>query len=582
MAEKLYERRWAALAVLALSLVVIGMDNTILNVALPTLVRDLDASASQLQWMVDAYVLVFAGLLLTMGALGDRFGRKLVLDLGLLVFVAGSVASAWAGSPEVLIATRAAMGVGGAMIMPATLSIITDTFPAAERERAIGVWAGMAGLGIVIGPVVGGWLLKHFWWGSVFLVNVPVVGVALLAGWVLVPESKDPRATPLDPIGALLSMAGLGSLVYAIIEAPDNGWTDPVTLWASGAGGVLLALFVAWELRTPHPMLQIGLFRNPRFSAASAAITLVFFALFGTVFVLQQHLQFVLGYDALEAGSRLLPVATLVLAAPLAARLSERVGTKAVVTAGLVVVTTGLWLISRVDAADGYAPIAWSLAVLGLGMGATMAPATASVMGSLPLAKAGVGSAMNDTTRQVGGALGVAVLGSVLSSSYRDAIAPALAGLPGQAAAAAHDSVGAALGVAGRLGAAGGTLAQAARGAFVEAMGDVALVAAAAALLGALVTLLLLPARAPARAPRPLLDVDLAAAAATLVALAEALESSSDGVPPRLRRAAGALVPAQGRSEEERARAAARQVLRPLAARALRRAAEAPGTPAGA
>jgi hypothetical protein len=258
------------------------------------------------------------------------------------------------------------------------------------------------------------------------------------------------------------------------------------------------------------------------------------------------------------------------------------VGTKAVVTAGLVVVTTGLWLVSRVEVADGYAPIAWSLAVLGLGMGATMAPATASVMGSLPLAKAGVGSAMNDTTRQVGGALGVAVLGSVLSSSYRDAIAPALAGLPGQAAAAAHDSLGAALGVAGRLGAAGDTLAQAARGAFVDAMGEVALVAAAAALLGALITLVLLPARAPAHAPQPLVDVDLAAAAATLVALADALESRSDGVPPRLRRAAGALVPAQGRSEQERARAAARQVLRPLAARALRRAAQAPGTPAGA
>jgi EmrB/QacA subfamily drug resistance transporter len=514
VAEKPYERRWAALAVLALSLVVIGMDNTILNVALPTLVRDLGASASELQWIVDAYVLVFAGLLLTMGALGDRFGRKLVLDLGLLVFVAGSVASAWASSPEVLIATRAAMGVGAAMIMPATLSIITDTFPTAERERAIGVWAGMAGLGVVFGPVVGGWLLGHFWWGSVFLVNVPVVAVALLAGWVLVPESKDPRATPLDPIGALLSMAGLGGLVYAIIEAPDNGWTDPVTLWAFAAGGVLLALFVAWELRTPHPMLQIGLFRNPRFSAASAAITLVFFALFGTIFVLQQHLQFVLGYDALEAGSRLLPVATLVLAAPLAARLSERVGTKAVVTAGLVVVATGLWLVSRVGAADGYAPIAWSLAVLGLGIGAAMAPATASVMGSVPLAKAGVGSAMNDTTRQVGGALGVAVLGSVLSSSYRDAIAPALAGLPSQAAAAAHDSLGAALGVADRLGVVGDTLARAARGAFVDAMGDVALIAAAAALLGALVTLVLLPARA--RAPQPLGDVDLAAATATL------------------------------------------------------------------
>jgi MFS transporter, DHA2 family, multidrug resistance protein len=517
LAEKPYERRWAALAVLALSLVVIGMDNTILNVALPTLVRDLGASASELQWMVDAYVLVFAGLLLTTGALGDRFGRKLVLDLGLLVFVAGSVASAWAGSPEVLIATRAAMGVGAAMIMRATLSIITDTFPAAERERAIGVWAGMAGPGRRVragrGRLAAGALL----------VGLGVLGQRargrrgparrLGAGAGVEGPARHPAGP--DRRAAVDGRAGQPRLrdhrgARQRLDRPR----DAVGIWCRrGAVGALRRLGAAHpppdaaDRPVPQPPLQ-----RRRFSAASAAITLVFFALFGTIFVLQQHLQFVLGYDALEAGSRLLPVATLVLAAPLAARLSERVGTKAVVTAGLVVVTTGLWLVSRVDAADGYAPIAWSLAVLGLGIGAAMAPATASVMGSVPLAKAGVGSAMNDTTRQVGGALGVAVLGSVLSSSYRDAIAPALAGLPSQAAAAAHDSLGAALGVAGRLGAAGDTLAQAARGAFVDAMGDVALVAAAAALLGALVTLVLLPARAP----QPLPDVDLATAAGTL------------------------------------------------------------------
>ncbi|MGH2766735.1 MAG: MFS transporter, partial [Actinomycetota bacterium] len=312
---------------LCLSLVVIGMDNTILNVALPTLARDLSATASELQWMVDSYILVFAGLLLTMGALGDRFGRKLALNVGLLVFVAGSVASAFAGSAEVLIFSRAAMGIGGALIMPSTLSIITNVFPARERGRAIGVWAGVAGFGIVLGPVIGGWLLENFWWGSVFLVNVPVVAVAILAGWALVPESKDPHATPLDPIGAFLSIAALVTLVYGIIEAPENGWTDAVTLGAFAIAAVLSVAFIWWERRVKHPMLRMEFFRNPRFSTASAAITLVFFALFGSIFLLTQHLQFVLGYSPLEAGFRVLPVAVLIVAAPLSARLVEVIGT---------------------------------------------------------------------------------------------------------------------------------------------------------------------------------------------------------------------------------------------------------------
>ena len=495
MREELYPRRWMALAVLALSLVVIGMDNTILNVALPTLVRDLNATASQLQWIVDSYVLVFAGLLLTMGALGDRFGRKRALMSGMAIFALASASSAWASSPELLIATRAAMGIGAALIMPSTLSIITDIFPPDERGRAIAVWAAIAGLGIVAGPVIGGWLLEHFWWGSVFLVNLPIVSLAVVGGYELVPESKDPQATPLDPLGAVLSIAGLSALVFGIIEAPENGWTDGITLTALATAVVVLTVFVVWELRCKHPMLRIDFFKNPRFTAASIAITLIFFALFGTIFVLTQHLQFVLGYSALEAGFRVTPLATMVVGAPLAARAVERIGTKAVVTAGLTVVAVALWLVSGVDVGSGYVPLAWALALMGLGMGATMAPATDSIMGSLPLAKAGVGSAMNDTTRMVGGALGVAVIGSVLSSSYGEAITPAVSNLPPPAASAASDSVGGALSVAGRIGPQASELVLAARSAFVESMGDAVLVAAGVAMLGAMVALFFLPAR---------------------------------------------------------------------------------------
>jgi EmrB/QacA subfamily drug resistance transporter len=494
-----YERRWWALLVLCLSLVVIGMDNTILNVTLPTLARDLRATASELQWMVDAYILVFAGLLLTMGALGDRFGRKLALNVGLLVFVAGSVASAFAGSAGVLIASRAAMGIGGALIMPSTLSIITNVFPTRERGRAIGVWAGVAGFGIILGPVIGGWLLEHFWWGSVFLVNVPVVAVAILAGVPLVPESKDPNATPLDPVGAGLSIAALVTLVYGIIEAPDRGWTDALILGLFAVAAVLAVLFIWWERRVEHPMLRIEFFRNPRFSAASAAITMTFFALFGSVFLLTQHLQFVLGYSPLEAGFRVLPVAAMIVTAPLSARIVERIGTKIVVTAGLLTVATGLWLLSTVDVASGYGLVAASVAILGTGMGLTMAPATESIMGSLPLAKAGVGSAMNDTTRMVGGALGVAVLGSILASSYGSAIEPALRGAPPQIAEAAGDSIGAATTIAARLGPQGQGLFEAARSAFIDGMGDAVLVAAGVAAFAALLVLLFLPGRARGR-----------------------------------------------------------------------------------
>ncbi|HEY8199823.1 MAG TPA: MFS transporter, partial [Actinomycetota bacterium] len=373
--QQLYARRWWALVVLCLSLVVIGLDNTILNVALPSLVRDLGAGASELQWMVDSYVLVFAGLLLTMGALGDRYGRKRALQVGLLIFLGGSVASAFAGSPRMLIATRALMGGGGALIMPSTLSIITNIFPARERGRAIAMWAGVAGLGIVVGPVIGGWLLGQFWWGSVFLINVPVITVALVTGYLLIPESKDAEATPLDPVGALLSIAALVVLVYGIIAAPKRGWASAPTLETLGLAAFLLAIFIAWERRTPHPMLQMDFFRNPRFTAANIAITLVFFALFGTVFLVTQHLQFVLGLTPLEAGIRLMSVSTLVVFAPLSARFVERVGTKAVVTTGLVLVAGSLWVMAGTSPADGFGRIGVAMAILGAGMGTTMAPA---------------------------------------------------------------------------------------------------------------------------------------------------------------------------------------------------------------
>lgn len=418
-----HRRRWATLAVLAVSLAIVALDNTILNVALPTLVRQLGATASELQWIVDAYVLAFAGLLLTMGALGDRFGRKRALTAGLVVFAVASIAAATADTVNGLIAARAAMGVGSALIMPSTLSIITDVFRGAERGRAIAVWAAVAGLGVILGPVIGGWLLERYWWGSIFLINVLVVVVALTAGAALVPESRDPEATPLDLVGAALSIAGLVALIYTIIETPSRGWTDSAVLTGFAVAGVLLGVFLLWERRAGHPMLRLSFFENPRFSAASAAIAMTFFGLFGVVFLLTQYLQFVLGYMPLEAGLRLLPLATLVVAAPASARVTERIGTKIVVTTGLTVVAGAMGLLAMISVGSGYGQVAVALALLGLGMGATMAPATDSIMGSVPAARAGVGSAVNDTIRQVGGALGVATLGSIAASTYTSSMA---------------------------------------------------------------------------------------------------------------------------------------------------------------
>ena len=503
-AQSTYDKRWWTLLVVSVALLVISLDNTILNVALPTIERDLDASSGQLQWIVDSYTLVFAGLLLTMGALGDRFSRRGALAVGLAIFGGASLASVFAESANMLIVTRSLMGIGGALIMPSTLSILTNVFPAEERPKAIGIWAAVAGIGVGIGPAGGGWLLEQFDWTAVFFVNVPIAVAALLAIPALVPDSRDPEQSRLDPIGALLSTVGLGILTAVIIQAPDWGWTDARILSGFGAAAVVLASFIAWELRSSSPMLDVRLFRVRRFSGASVSIALVFFALFGAIYFLTQYLQGVLDYTPFEAGVRMLPVAGgLIVGGPLSAKLAERLGTRTVVAAGLSVVAFALYMLTGADADSSYSLVAWSLALLGFGMGVTMAPATESIMSSVPLGHAGVGSAMNDTVRMVGGTLGVAILGSLLSSSYRADMEPAVKSLPEPAADAASDSLGHASVVADHIGGgAGQALSNAAETAFTTAMSSTLTVAAVTALTGAVLALVVLPGKTRERAEK--------------------------------------------------------------------------------
>jgi EmrB/QacA subfamily drug resistance transporter len=369
------------------------------------------------------------------------------LTFGLVIFGTGSLASALSGSAGVLIATRAFMGIGGAFIMPSTLSIISNVFTdPLERGKAIGIWAGVSALGVGIGPVAGGFLLSHFYWGSVFFVNLPIVAVALLGGWFLVPNSRDPSAPKLDPLGALLSMVGLATLLWAVIEAPSHGWGSNSILTAFAAAAVVLGLFVYWELHSSSPMLDMRFFRNPRFSAASGAITVTFFTLFGSLFLLTQYLQSVLGFSPLKAGAMLVPEAVvMMIGAPLSSTFVQKVGNKFVVTGGLLAVGLAMAMFSRL----GVHATAWQVCLvtmtLGLGMSQVFAPATDSIMGSLPKEKAGVGSAMNDTTRQTGGAVGVAVLGSLLASRFHSNVSKGASALPQKVSAAIHTDLNTAL-----------------------------------------------------------------------------------------------------------------------------------------
>lgn len=464
---------WWTLSVLCLSLVMVVLGNTVLNVALPTLIRELGASSAQLQWMVDSYALVFAGLLLTAGALGDRFGRKGALIVGLVIFGGASLASAFATSPNHLIATRAVMGLASAFVMPATLSILVSVFPPERRGRAIAIWAGFAGVGAAIGPIAGGWLLEHFYWGSVFLLNIPVVVVALVAGRWLVPRSRDPQRSELDPMGAGLSIVGFGALLYAIIEGPNLGWTDPLVVSSFAVAAVSLVVFGIWELRSEHPMLDLTFFKDPRFSAASGAIAVVFLVMFGTFFLMTQYLQIVRAYSPLEAGVRMLPFAlTMMVGAPASARVVERVGARRVVSLGLATGGLGLALATTVGVGTPYGWLVVVLIVQALGMSLTMAPSTTLIMASVPAGKSGVGSAWNDTTRELGGALGVAILGSLATSQYVTSLQDATRALPDGFAAVAEASVGSALQAAERLPAElSRDLTEAARAAFVDGMG---------------------------------------------------------------------------------------------------------------
>lgn len=490
--------RWATLAVLCTTLLLISLDNTVLNVALPSIVRTIGASSSQLQWMVDAYAVVFAGLLLCMGALGDRVGRKWVFMAGLVVFGGGSAFAAWSGNPDRLTLARGVMGLGAAALMPCTLSILTNVFTAErDRVRAIGIWSGTTGLGVALGPILSGFLLAHFWWGSVFLVNVPVALIGLVTAVWLVPNSKNPTATRPDLVGAGLSILGLGLLLWGIIEAPGRGWSSPLIVGALATAAVTIAVFIVWERRIDHPMLPLRFFSNRRYSAAIAALALVLFALLGMFFLMTQYLQFVLGFSPLEAGVRIAPVAiALLVIAPLSVVVARRIGTKVVVGTGLVLIATGLGLLSGTTLAGTYGDCIGPFLVLGVGVALALAPCTESVMGSLPIEEAGVGSATNDTAMQIGGALGVGVLGTALTLRYQHLVAPVVAhaGVPASVQRLIASSLGAALAVAQRApGGQGKALAVLARRAFVSGMDLALVIATMVVALASVLVVVLLP-----------------------------------------------------------------------------------------
>ncbi|SDI92727.1 drug resistance transporter, EmrB/QacA subfamily [Frankineae bacterium MT45] len=419
--DTIQRRRWLILSVLVICLLVVILDNTILNVALRTIQGDLDASQSQMQWAVDSYALVFAGLLITMGVAGDRFGRKKVLFLGMTAFGLTSALCSFANSPTTLILFRALMGVGAAAVQPQTLSIIQNVFEPRERPKAIGIWAGASGMAIALGPIAGGALLKYFWWGSVFLVNVPIVLIGVIAIFFLIPESRDPHPQRVDPFGVLLSIVALVVLVYGVIEGGNsNDWLSWKSTGAILLGLVLLGLFVYLEKRSTHPTIDVTLFTNKHFAAGSFALAMTFFALMGSTFYLAYFLQAVRGYTPLAAGCALIAVAAAVMiASVLAPRLSSRFGPRLVTGFGLTLF--GCAMISYAFSTETMPQWAIELAMfaMGAGMGLTMTPATNAIMSAVPREKAGAGSAVNNTVRQVAGALGVAVLGSLLAVSFR-------------------------------------------------------------------------------------------------------------------------------------------------------------------
>ena len=502
--QKTYNRRWWVLAVLAISVFLVVVDNLIVNVALPTLQKDLNASTTSLQWIVDSYALVFAGLLLAGGGLGDRFGRKGALQIGLVVFATCSTFAAFATTSNQLIFWRGAMGIGAALVFPATLAIITNIFvDPIERAKAIGLWSAVSGMAVAFGPIVGGALLQHFWWGSVFLVNIPIVVIALVAGKILIPKSRDENPHRIDIPGFVMSVLAVGSLVYTVIESPNWGWGS----FHSNAGFVIaviaFAAFISAEMRTKEPLLDVRVFSNPRLSAAAGSIFVAFFCLFGFTFLVTQYFQFVRGYDTLSAGVHTIPFAIGAgVTAPFAARAALRFGTKRVVAMGLLNMAIGLAIASRMDQHSSYwGHVIISMVIMANGLSLVTSPSTDAIMGTQNRDKAGVGSAINDVSREVGGTLGVAIVGSVFVSLYTPKLASSFAKIPGLVQnlptgmyEIAQKSVGAAYQVASKTPAAiQGRVHEAVSNSFIHGFKTACIVAAVVALVGSVVALVLLP-----------------------------------------------------------------------------------------
>lgn len=498
-----YARRWWALLVLCLSLLIVVMANTSLIVAAPDMTRDLDLGSSDLQWVIDGYTVPYAALMLVLGAIGDKYSRRGALVTGLLIFAGGSVMGSLVDQTELVITARAVMGVGAAVVMPATLSLLVATFPRAERGKAITAWSATSGLAIAVGPLIAGWLLEDHAWGSTFLINVPIAAVAVIGALVLVPPSKAEGMGRIDYVGGLLSIVSIGSLVYATIEGPHFGWgTGPVT--AAVVAGVGLLAFVAWELRHPNPMLDVRKFALRPFTGSMIAVLFFFFGTFGAIYYSTQYLQFVLGYDALETGVRLLPLAGAVfLGAAVTGKLTPKLGVKAMVVAGMVIGTAGVLLLTQVDKGSTYTDFVAPMMMLGFAIGLSVSPATDTVMGSFPESELGVGGGANDTSMELGGSLGIALLGSLLGTAYRDELTDLVGGqLPASALETAKDSVGAGLAVAQEVAKnpAGGAqqaqaLVDAVHEAFAHSIAQTSLVGGVIMAAGTLIVLAVLPGR---------------------------------------------------------------------------------------
>ena len=499
---RIYRRRWWTLATIAVTILVVVLDATVMNVALPTIQRELSATNSQLLWMVNAYTLMFGALMLTTGALGDRFGRAKILQAGVAVFGLSSIGAYLAGSATTLIIWRIFMGTGAAMIIPATLAIVTNIFPEKERGKAIGIWIGLNSVGIALGPIIGGALVQHFNWNSIFLINIPVAVIALILGWFLIPDSRDRTPRKLDIVGNILSLAGLSALMYGLINGGSKGWTNPQVLGPLIGSVVIILIFVLWERRVTQPLLEIGFFRNARFSAGIGLLVIIGLGLNGFQYVLTYYMQFVKGYNALGTGLRYLPLAIgMLLGAVTADMLVKRLGTKWVMVLGFVGTTIMFVFISRFRIDSPFLELGMELFFFSVFLGYVMAPVADVIIGALPKAKAGIGSATLTVFRMVAGAIGVAALGAIIGSIYTSNFvksAASISGLPAALSQKAGDSIGMALGIAksGQLSpAVASSLAQTARQSFMDGWQTMAIICCVIFVVGVIVVLKFMPAR---------------------------------------------------------------------------------------